>query len=118
MKKLGDILFVGQPIKCLFRRRNWWYTNVTWRWSYFVCDVHWWNRSTKTVRRWNSDKPHRCPKCHTVVDDGDLTSSWKTYQCCQCSTRFTRWPRLSRWQKLGTCQDIKNGTCPYFQEDV
>lgn len=43
---------------------------------------------------WNDDKPHRCPECHTVTVFGK-PSSLAVYTCCQCLTRFTRWPVLA-----------------------
>lgn len=45
--------------------------------------------------RWNIDKPHRCPECHSVAVAGDTPKSWRVYACCRCSTRFTRWPRIA-----------------------
>ncbi|MFS4103782.1 hypothetical protein [Streptomyces sp. PD-S100-1] len=51
---------------------------------------------TDTVLRWNFDKPHRCPACHAIAVSIGRPKSWRVYQCCQCRTRFTRWPRLAR----------------------
>lgn len=48
------------------------------------------------VVRWNFDKPHRCPACHAIAVSVERPKSWRVYQCCQCRTRFTRWPRLAR----------------------
>lgn len=49
-----------------------------------------------TIQRYNADKPHRCPQCHAVaVGGGDEFSPFRVYTCCQCGTRFTRWPRLA-----------------------
>ncbi|MGW4270833.1 hypothetical protein ACWEGQ_00345 [Streptomyces seoulensis] len=47
------------------------------------------------VLRWNVDKPHRCPTCHTIAISRERPKSWRIYTCCQCRTRFTRWPRLA-----------------------
>jgi hypothetical protein len=45
--------------------------------------------------RWNSDKRHRCPRCHAVAVDMGRPRSWLVYECCRCAARFTRWPRLA-----------------------
>ncbi|MFJ3283332.1 hypothetical protein [Streptomyces halstedii] len=45
--------------------------------------------------RWNTDKPHRCPDCHTVAIDMEKPKSYRVYTCCRCGTRFTRWPILA-----------------------
>ncbi|MGW1290929.1 hypothetical protein ACWD4N_47145, partial [Streptomyces sp. NPDC002586] len=44
---------------------------------------------------WNSNKPHQCPHCHhdTVANP----SRWDVYTCCNCATRFARFPRLQRF---------------------
>jgi hypothetical protein len=49
-----------------------------------------------TVARWNADKKHRCPSCHSVAVSTERPSRWRVYTCCRCATRFTRWPRLWR----------------------
>jgi len=53
------------------------------------------------VRTYNDDKPHRCPRCHTVaipeIGPYKSTVHMLTFQavtCCNCGTQFTRWPRL------------------------
>jgi hypothetical protein len=46
--------------------------------------------------RWNSDKPHRCPRCHAVAVSMGRPRPWLVYQCCRCASRFTRWPALAR----------------------
>lgn len=51
----------------------------------------------RPVQRWEWDKPHRCPECYAVAIDLERPKSYKIYTCCQCSARFTRWPRLERW---------------------
>ncbi len=47
--------------------------------------------------KWNTDKPHRCPKCHAVAVAGGRPSSWRAYGCCMCATDFARWPRIARF---------------------
>ena len=49
--------------------------------------------AVSSVIRWNEDKPHRCPRCHTITARG---SQWEVNTCCNCGTRFTRWPRAQR----------------------
>ncbi|MFC8372762.1 hypothetical protein ACFUIT_33195 [Streptomyces sp. NPDC057239] len=46
------------------------------------------------VINWNADKPHRCPRCHTITVDSP--SSREVYTCCNCGTQFARFPRLQR----------------------
>ncbi|MFD0902380.1 hypothetical protein [Actinomadura sediminis] len=66
------------------------------------------------VRRWNSDKPHRCPECHAIVDS-DKPPTWRAaYECCACGVRFARWPRLAALLPVRTCKDLAPGTCPYL----
>lgn len=75
------------------------------------------------VFRWNTDKPHRCPQCHTVVVNGTLShlrrprflstysaSSWAVYECCRCKTRFTRWPWLAVLLPVRGCNAEE---CPF-----
>lgn len=50
---------------------------------------------TDLIRRWNADKPHRCPECHAVAIDMERPSRWKSYRCCRCGIRFARSPRLA-----------------------
>lgn len=115
MKKIGDIMILGIELRRLTDPFDWWEWNVRFRKSYFVADTHFWNRSTKTTWRWNSDKAHRCPKCHAVVDDGEPSSSWKVYICCRCAIHFARWPVLAPFLPLTTCQYIRTGECPHQQ---
>ncbi|MET7693842.1 hypothetical protein ABZT06_38755 [Streptomyces sp. NPDC005483] len=44
---------------------------------------------------WYSNKTYQCPQCHhdTVADP----SRWEVYTCCNCATRFARFPRLQRF---------------------
>ncbi|MEJ8654950.1 hypothetical protein [Streptomyces sp. MS1.AVA.4] len=43
---------------------------------------------------WNRNKTFQCPRCrHDTVAN---PSSWDVYTCCNCGTRFTRFPRLQR----------------------
>ncbi|MFJ8158527.1 hypothetical protein [Streptomyces sp. NPDC094468] len=43
----------------------------------------------------HENKPYQCPQCHTdTIED---LSRWKVYTCCNCSTRFARFPRLERF---------------------
>ncbi|MFF8932253.1 hypothetical protein ACF1AO_33875 [Streptomyces longwoodensis] len=56
------------------------------------------------VINWNSHKPHQCPRCrHGTVAE---PSRWKVYTCCNCATRFARFPRLQRFlrQTGVTCE--------------
>ncbi|MEU5417874.1 hypothetical protein [Streptomyces sp. NPDC020667] len=41
---------------------------------------------------WYSNKSYQCPHCHhdTVANP----SKWEVYTCCNCGTRFARYPRL------------------------
>ena len=67
------------------------------------------------VERWNSDKPHRCPDCHVVVDTGEPMNEWALYQCCHCLTFFARHPWFARHRRtVRACKDIATGECPYF----
>lgn len=45
--------------------------------------------------RWNTDKRHRCPRCHAIAIDLERPRSLKVYTCCSCDGRFTRWPWLA-----------------------
>ncbi|NRQ36007.1 hypothetical protein HII36_29860 [Nonomuraea sp. NN258] len=51
----------------------------------------------KSVYRWNSDKPYRCPDCYAVAVNMEIPRWWRVYTCCKCGTRFTRWPVLARF---------------------
>ncbi|MDA5147448.1 hypothetical protein PEM37_38755 [Streptomyces sp. AD681] len=44
---------------------------------------------------WYSNKAYQCPQCHhdTVANP----SRWEVYTCCNCATRFARFPRLQRF---------------------
>lgn len=64
------------------------------------------------VVKWNTDKPHRCPDCHTCVVWGESPRWWGVYQCCRCSTVFARFPRtLARFMPMRTgmcdCPDAR-----------
>ena len=44
---------------------------------------------------WNINKAYQCPQCgHDTVAD---PSRWEVYTCCNCGTRFARFPRLQRF---------------------
>lgn len=44
---------------------------------------------------WYSNKAYQCPQCrHDTVAE---PSRWEVYTCCNCSTRFARFPRLQRF---------------------
>ncbi|MFE7077119.1 hypothetical protein ACFU96_44245 [Streptomyces sp. NPDC057620] len=44
---------------------------------------------------WNSNKAYQCPRCrHDTVAN---PSRWQVYTCCNCGTRFARFPRLQRF---------------------
>ncbi|MCX4919829.1 hypothetical protein [Streptomyces sp. NBC_00687] len=53
---------------------------------------------------WNSNKAYQCPHCHhdTVADP----SKRAVYTCCNCGTRFARFPRLQRFLRHAgiTCE--------------
>ncbi|MGW3135067.1 hypothetical protein [Streptomyces sp. NPDC001139] len=51
-------------------------------------------RCNPPVIDWYSNKTYQCPRCHhdTVADP----SRWEVYTCCNCATRFSRFPRLQR----------------------
>lgn len=57
------------------------------------------------IIHWNSDKAHRCPRCHTITVDSP--SKWEVYTCCTCGSRFARWPRMQRFLRhVGvTCEN-------------
>lgn len=48
------------------------------------------------VFRWNFDKPHRCPRCHSVYTTGKVPK-WSIMRCCRCDALVTRFPRLWRF---------------------
>jgi DNA-directed RNA polymerase subunit RPC12/RpoP len=53
---------------------------------------------------WNSNKAYQCPRCrHDTVAD---PSKWEVYTCCNCGTRFARFPRLERFLRHAgiTCE--------------
>lgn len=69
------------------------------------------------VWRWNMDKPHRCPRCHSVVKiarkpwggayrwyhhhilrhlpDRPRACDFVVHKCCVCLAKFARWPALA-----------------------
>lgn len=65
------------------------------------------------VVRWNIDKKHRCPGCHTIVDTGKPPTWRAVYECCHCKTRFARWPRFARLLPTRRCKEIGQGRCPH-----
>ncbi|MGW1288395.1 hypothetical protein ACWD4N_33120 [Streptomyces sp. NPDC002586] len=47
------------------------------------------------VINWNSNTSFACPRCnHDTVAN---PSKWEVYTCCNCATRFARFPRLQRF---------------------
>ncbi|MET8411708.1 hypothetical protein ABZV34_27045 [Streptomyces sp. NPDC005195] len=48
-----------------------------------------------TVTEWNINKPHQCPQC--AHDTVAVPSRWEVFTCCNCGTRFARFPRLQRF---------------------
>ncbi|MFF9436682.1 hypothetical protein ACF1BP_23450 [Streptomyces sp. NPDC014735] len=44
---------------------------------------------------WNSNASYACPQCNH--DTVAAPSSWEVYTCCNCGTRFSRFPRLQRF---------------------
>lgn len=69
------------------------------------------------VVTWNTDKPHRCPACNAIMDDGHETSAWKVYACCKCGTLFAKRPWLAWFLPVGICADIEVGVCPHREPD-
>jgi len=69
------------------------------------------------IYKWNVDKHHRCPECHTIVDTGDDPTWRGIYQCCRCGILFAKWPqfaaRFRRFLPLLQCADIARGECPH-----
>lgn len=63
------------------------------------------------VLRWNWDKPHRCPACHTSVVYGEKVKSWTIYQCCECKVRFAKHPWAWKWMPSAPilCGDPDHG---------
>ena len=57
---------------------------------------------------WYRNKAYQCPQCnHDTVES---PSKWEVYTCCNCSTRFARFPRLQRFLRhVGV-------TCEYCTE--
>lgn len=47
------------------------------------------------VINWNSNTSFSCPRCNH--DTAAEPSSWEVYTCCNCGTRFARFPRLQRF---------------------
>lgn len=62
------------------------------------------------VEKWNVDKPHRCPECHSVAVSTESPSSWTVYTCCRCGIRFSRWPRLWRFLRDAGVACTDHGT--------
>lgn len=53
----------------------------------------------KPMVRADTDKPHRCPSCWSVlasVWDGGSVRWWRSYRCQCCGQKFARWPWLNR----------------------
>lgn len=48
-----------------------------------------------TIERRNSDKPHRCPGCHTI-ECSEPKRFYRLYRCLHCGVRH--WPGW-RWQR-------------------
>ncbi|MEU5044585.1 hypothetical protein [Streptomyces griseorubiginosus] len=44
---------------------------------------------------WYNNKTYQCPQCHH--DTVASPSRWDVYTCCNCATRFARFPRLQRF---------------------
>ncbi|GAA1042131.1 hypothetical protein GCM10009566_42250 [Streptomyces murinus] len=57
-----------------------------------------------TVIDWYSNKAYQCPQCHH--DTVAAPSRWEVYTCCNCATRFARFPRLQRFLRHAgvTCE--------------
>ncbi|MFF2387147.1 hypothetical protein [Streptomyces sp. NPDC058108] len=50
---------------------------------------------SSAVIDWSSNKAYQCPQCaHDAVAD---PSRWEVYTCCNCGTRFARFPPLQRF---------------------
>lgn len=52
------------------------------------------------MRKWNIDKKHRCPECHTIwvygpryIDKYIKPRWWRIYQCYSCGIKFAGWGR-------------------------
>lgn len=70
------------------------------------------------VERWNTDKPHRCPRCYAVAIDLERPRWWRIYTCCRCRTRFGRFPRLA-WllREVGVrCSEHQGNSCCEAQQ--
>jgi hypothetical protein len=51
-------------------------------------------RGNPPVIDWCSNKAYQCPRCrHDTVAS---PSRWEVYTCCNCASRFARFPRLQR----------------------
>ncbi|MFB8407835.1 hypothetical protein [Streptomyces sp. NPDC055912] len=50
---------------------------------------------TSTVLHWNSNTSFSCPQCNH--DTAAEPTRWEVYTCCNCGTRFARFPRLQRF---------------------
>ncbi|MEV7929653.1 hypothetical protein [Kitasatospora sp. NPDC088779] len=56
------------------------------------------------VIKWYSNKSYQCPQCrHDTVAS---PSNWEVYTCCNCGTRFARFPHLQRFLRHAgiTCE--------------
>lgn len=64
------------------------------------------------VLKWNSNIPYRCPNCNTIhytSKIGALYPKWFVAICCNCLTKFTRFPWLSFFLPHKICL---SGSCP------
>ncbi|OEV09205.1 hypothetical protein [Streptomyces nanshensis] len=68
-------------------------------------------RPTSPVIDWYSNKAYQCPRCrHDTVAD---PSSWEVHTCCNCATRFARFPRLQRFLRhVGVTCEVCTERCP------
>ncbi|MER0476765.1 hypothetical protein ABR737_00030 [Streptomyces sp. Edi2] len=48
-----------------------------------------------TVINWQTGATYACPRCNH--DSAADPTSWKVFTCCNCGTRFARFPRLQRF---------------------
>jgi ribosomal protein L37AE/L43A len=53
------------------------------------------------VIAWNSDKPHRCPVCHSATVTAERPREGVVYTCCRCGARFASDP-ASAVEEAGT----------------
>ena len=57
--------------------------------------------------KWNEDKPHRCPNCHTIAVPSSVERPQRgvVYTCCGCGVRFSSSPSRRSMPERGVVCD-------------